>query len=42
LYIAGSAQWFRTGKLNLYQSLLGKPEHGRSALPLTRADWYQN
>lgn len=41
LYIAGSAHWFRTGKLNLYQSLLCKPEHGRSGLPLTRADWYQ-
>lgn len=40
LYIAGSAHWFRTGKLNLYQTLLCKPDHGRSGLPLTRADWY--
>ena len=41
LYIAGSAHWFRTGKLNLYQSLLAKPDQGRSGLPLTRSDWYQ-
>lgn len=42
LYIAGSAHWFRTGKLNLYQCLLVKPNQGRSGLPLTRNDWYQN
>ncbi|HVO64271.1 MAG TPA: cyclopropane-fatty-acyl-phospholipid synthase family protein [Terriglobales bacterium] len=42
LYIAGSAHWFRTAKLNLYQALLCKPDHGASGLPLTRADWYQN
>ena len=42
LYIAGSAHWFRTGKLNLYQTLLCKPDHGASGLPLTRAEWYQS
>lgn len=41
LYIAGSAHWFRTGKLNSYQFLLVKPDQGTSGLPLTRADWYQ-
>jgi len=28
--------------LNLYQTLLLKPDEGRSGLPLTRADWYRN
>ncbi len=41
LYVAGSAHWFRTGKLNIYQSLLCKPTHGKSGLPLTRSEWYQ-
>ncbi len=41
LYIAGSAHWFRTGKLNLYQTLLCKCGQGASPLPLTRADWYK-
>jgi len=41
LYIAGSAHWFRTRKLNIYQSLLCKPTHGKSGLPLTRSEWYQ-
>jgi cyclopropane-fatty-acyl-phospholipid synthase len=40
LYIAGSAHWFRTGKLNLHQTLLCKSHLGTSGLPLTRADWY--
>jgi cyclopropane-fatty-acyl-phospholipid synthase len=40
LYLAGSAYYFRSGKLDLYQSLLVKSEHGRSGMPLTRADWY--
>lgn len=35
-----SAHGFQTGDLNLYQTLLAKPEAGRSGLPLTRADWY--
>lgn len=41
LYLAGSAHYFRTGKLHLYQTLLTKPAGNRNALPLTRADWYR-
>jgi cyclopropane-fatty-acyl-phospholipid synthase len=41
LYMAGSAHGFRTGRLNLYQTLLAKPLHGESGLPLTREDWYR-
>jgi cyclopropane-fatty-acyl-phospholipid synthase len=40
LYLAGSAHYFRSGKLGLYQSLLTKNIHGRSTVPLTRDDWY--
>jgi cyclopropane-fatty-acyl-phospholipid synthase len=40
LYMAGSAQAFRIGRLSLFQTLLSKPVEGRSALPLTRQDWY--
>jgi len=40
LYMAGSAYAFRSGRLNLYQTLLAKPLRGDSRLPLTRADWY--
>jgi len=40
LYLAGSAYYFQSGKLNLYQTLLVKNENGKSGLPLTRADWY--
>jgi Mycolic acid cyclopropane synthetase len=29
-----------TGRLNLYQTLLVKPDECDSWLPLTRADWY--
>jgi cyclopropane-fatty-acyl-phospholipid synthase len=42
LYLAGSAHYFRTGKLDLYQSLLVKSDAGRSGLPLRREDWYQH
>jgi cyclopropane-fatty-acyl-phospholipid synthase len=42
LYMAGSAHGFRTGRLNLYQTLLAKPRQGGSSgLPLTREDWYR-
>jgi cyclopropane-fatty-acyl-phospholipid synthase len=41
LYMAGSAHGFRTGRLNLYQTLLVKPRQGDSGLPLTREDWYR-
>jgi cyclopropane-fatty-acyl-phospholipid synthase len=41
LYMAGAAHGFRSGRLNLYQTLLAKPLHGQSGLPLTREDWYR-
>ena len=40
LYMAGSAYFFDTGRLNIYQSLLVKADQGKSGLPWTRADWY--
>jgi cyclopropane-fatty-acyl-phospholipid synthase len=41
LFMSGSAYGFSTGRLNVYQTLLVKPDQrGRSGLPLTRADWY--
>jgi cyclopropane-fatty-acyl-phospholipid synthase len=40
LYMAGSAHYFKTGSLNVYQTLLVKPNQGASGLPLTRDDWY--
>jgi cyclopropane-fatty-acyl-phospholipid synthase len=41
LYLAGSAYYFQSGKLDLYQSLLVKSTDGRSGMPLTRGDWYR-
>ncbi len=41
LYMSGSAHAFTTGRLNLYQVLLSKPDHGKSHLRLTREDWYR-
>ena len=41
LYLAGSAYYFQSGKLDLYQSLLVKPWDGQSGMPLTRDDWYR-
>jgi cyclopropane-fatty-acyl-phospholipid synthase len=40
LYMSGSAHGFHTGRLNIYQTLLIKPDRGESRLPLTRDDWY--
>lgn len=40
LYMSGSAHAFTTGRLNLYQVLLSKPDHGDSRMRLTREDWY--
>ena len=41
LFMSGSAYGFRTGRLNVYQALLFKPDRGgHSGLPLRRADWY--
>lgn len=43
LYMAGSSHGFRTGRLNIYQSLLVRPaEDGTTGLPMTRADWYRD
>ncbi len=42
LYMSGSAHGFRTGRLNVYQVLLVKPDGGNSKLPLTRVDWYNS
>ncbi len=39
LYMAASAHGFRSNRMNLYQTLLVKPLHGESGMPLTRADW---
>jgi cyclopropane-fatty-acyl-phospholipid synthase len=40
LYMAGSAHGFEIGRMNLFQTLLSKPDDGISRLPLTRKDWY--
>jgi cyclopropane-fatty-acyl-phospholipid synthase len=40
LYLAGSIHGFSSGRLNVYQSLLSKPEKGVTGLPLGRRDWY--
>jgi len=41
LFMSGSAYGFTTGRLNLYQTLLVKPDKGGvSHFPLTRSDWY--
>jgi len=40
LYLAWAEAAFRSGMYNLYQTLMVKPDHGRSGLPLSRADWY--
>jgi len=41
LYMAGSAQGFRTGRMGLFQSLLAKPDKdGAVDLPATRRDLY--
>jgi cyclopropane-fatty-acyl-phospholipid synthase len=40
LYMSGAANGFSTGRINLYQVLLSKPDRGDSHLPLTRGDWY--
>ncbi len=40
VYMAGSAQGFESGRLNVYQTLLVKQDRGKSYMPLTRTDWY--
>ena len=42
LFMSGSAHGFGVGRLNLYQSLLVRPDSaGSSRLPLQRSDWYR-
>jgi len=42
VFMSGSAHGFASGRLNVYQSLLVKPdENGASGLPLTREAWYR-
>jgi cyclopropane-fatty-acyl-phospholipid synthase len=40
LYLSLSGYGFKIGRINLYQTLLYKPDKGPTRLPLTRADWY--
>jgi cyclopropane-fatty-acyl-phospholipid synthase len=40
LILSLSAYGFSLGRINLYQTLLYKPERGPTRLPLTREDWY--
>ena len=42
LYMAGCAAAFRRGDIAVLQTLLSRPERGRSGLPLRREDWYQS
>ncbi len=39
-YMSASAYGFEAGYINVNQSLLAKPDRGKSNLPLTRADLY--
>jgi cyclopropane-fatty-acyl-phospholipid synthase len=39
LYLSSSAYGFRTGRFDVYQTLLSKPDRGVRGLPLTRDDW---
>ncbi|HUB19533.1 MAG TPA: cyclopropane-fatty-acyl-phospholipid synthase family protein [Acidobacteriaceae bacterium] len=41
LYMAGCAAAFESGDIAVYQTLLSRPDRGRSGLPLTRRDWYE-
>lgn len=40
LFMAASAYGFQKEYINVYQSLLTKPDNGDCRLPLTRDDWY--
>ena len=42
LFLPGSAYGFAAGLMNIYQTVLLKPDGGRSSLPLTRKDWYRD
>lgn len=40
VFLAGAAYRLSANLANVYQTLLVKPDHGQSGLPLTRVDWY--
>jgi cyclopropane-fatty-acyl-phospholipid synthase len=40
LYMSGSANAFAANRIGVFQTLLVRPDHGHSGLPLTRSDWY--
>lgn len=40
IYMSGCAHAFATGRVNIYQVLMSKPENGAALQPLTRKDWY--
>jgi cyclopropane-fatty-acyl-phospholipid synthase len=40
LFMSVSAYQFDHNQISVYQTLLAKPDQGRSGLPLTRQDWY--
>jgi cyclopropane-fatty-acyl-phospholipid synthase len=42
LYLAGSAHYFQSGKVDLYQLLLTKLQARPTGLPLTPQDWYRS
>ena len=42
LFMSFSAHQFERGAIGVYQTLLIKPDGGRSGLPLTREDWYRD
>jgi len=42
LYMAASEHRFRSGRLNVYQVLLARPDDMESCVPTTRAEWYGN
>ena len=42
LYMTASMHGFATGRLNVLQTLLAKPERGRANIPLTREDLYRD
>lgn len=41
LFMSFSAHQFERGGIGVYQTLLVKPDGGRSGMPLTREDWYR-
>ena len=42
LYMSSSIHQFKLGRIGIHQTLLVKPDGGRSGMPLTREDWYES